>query len=79
VPEGIDVHDCDRGEFCTLVRTVDGLSECWRFHQGAGQIDVLSIVDLNGIPVVIDAAHYEPTPPEWVTEMEAIVDSTTFD
>jgi hypothetical protein len=79
VPEGIDLHDCDRGTFCTLALTADGLIHCWRFNQGAGQIDVLSIVDVDGIPVVIDAAHYEATPPEWVTEMEAIVDSTIFD
>ncbi len=79
VPDDAVFGDCDGAQFCTLVRDPGSRSgECWRFHQGPGQIDKLWIVDVDGVPVIIDAAWYDETPPEHVDELEAIVASTTF-
>ncbi len=64
---------------CTIAReSVAREGGCQRFHQGPGQIDKLWIVDVDGVPVIIDAAWYDETPPEHVDELEAIVASTTF-
>jgi hypothetical protein len=67
--------ECDRGEFRTLVEGPDGA----RYHQGPGQIDRLWIVDVNGELVVIDIGYYEGTPQAVVDELEAIVESITFE
>jgi hypothetical protein len=51
VPAGIDVADCDHGEF----RTWAASSGCCRYLE-AGQRDLLWIVDVDGNRLVIDAA-----------------------
>ena len=51
VPAGIDVADCDHGEF----RTWADPSGCCRYLQ-AGQRDLLWILDVEGNRLVIDAA-----------------------
>ena len=76
VPNDAALQSCDKQEFCTIV--TEAAMDCARYAQGPGQIDVLWIVKVNGFLVVIDAAHYDPTPPEHVTEMKAIVDSVRF-
>jgi len=77
VPDDAVFSECDRGEFRTLVDDpqLDGA----RYHQDPGQIDQLWIVDVNGVPILIDAAYYAGTPAEHVDEMRAIIDSITFD
>jgi hypothetical protein len=50
-----------------------------RYHQGPGQIDKLWILDVNGTLVVIDTGYYAGTPPAVVSELNAIVASTTFE
>ncbi|HJP71680.1 MAG TPA: hypothetical protein VJ975_08180 [Candidatus Limnocylindria bacterium] len=79
VPDDADFGGCDLGQFCSIAReSVAREGGCQRFHQGPGQIDKLWIVDVDGVPVIIDAAWYDETPPEHVAELEAIVASTTF-
>ncbi|HEU4864519.1 MAG TPA: hypothetical protein VFU44_12205 [Candidatus Limnocylindria bacterium] len=79
VPDDADFGGCDHGQFCTIAReSVAREGGCQRFHQGPGQIDKLWIVDVDGVPVIIDAGWYDETPPEHVDELEAIVASTTF-
>ena len=51
VPAGIDVADCDHGEFRTWAAPEGGT----RFLE-AGQRDLLWIVDVDGNRLVIDAA-----------------------
>jgi hypothetical protein len=76
VPNDTALQKCDSQEFCTIV--TEAATDCARYAQGPGQIDVLWIVKVDGFLVVIDAAHYDATPPEHVTEMEAIVASVRF-
>lgn len=79
VPDDASFGSCDSGVFCTIAReSVAREGGCQRFHQGPGQIDKLWIVDVDGLPVIIDGAWYDETPSEHVDEIEAIVASTTF-
>ena len=75
VYEGERFRDCDNGEFRTLVEGVDGA----RYHQGPGQIDKLWVLDVDGEIVVIDIGYYDGTPQSVIDELEAIVQSTTFE
>jgi hypothetical protein len=51
----------------------------FRYHQDPGQIDRLWILDVDGVLTVIDIAYYEATPQTVIDEMEAIVDSVSFE
>jgi hypothetical protein len=51
----------------------------FRYHQDPGQIDRLWILDVDGTLTVIDIAYYEGTPQSVIHELEAIVDSVSFD
>jgi hypothetical protein len=69
--------DCDQGYFGSW--TAGATLEPYRYHQGPGQIDELWILDVDGVLVVIDTAHYAGTPAEHVEELRAIVRSATFE
>lgn len=75
VPEDAVFTDCDEGYFASW--GVMGEDPA-RWHQDPGQIDELSILDVDGELVVLDAAYYEGTPEAVIEEMRAIVASTTF-
>jgi hypothetical protein len=75
VPDDAVFSDCDQGEFRTLVM---GISAA-RYHQDPGQIDVVWILDVDGVPAVVDWAYYAGTPTEHVEELRAIVESITFE
>ncbi|HUH17153.1 MAG TPA: hypothetical protein VMM85_04325 [Methylomirabilota bacterium] len=78
VPEDEVFSDCDRGTFGSW--GVPGSDPGpFRYHQDPGQIDKLWIVDVDGELAVIDAAYYEGTPQSVIDEMEAIVESLTFE
>jgi hypothetical protein len=51
VPAGIDLADCNGGEFRTWVHTMGGAMDL-----EPGQRDLLWIVDVDGSRLVIDAA-----------------------
>ena len=76
VPDDAAFAGCDEGEFCSFLDAAG--ADCQRYHQGPGQIDVLWIGKVNKVLVVIDASHYAGTPTEVITELEALVDSVTF-
>lgn len=79
VPDDAVFGTCARGQYCSFAReSVSREGGCQRFHQGPGQIDKLWIVDVDGVPMIIDAAWYDETPPDHVAEIEAIVNSVTF-
>jgi len=75
VPDDAVFSDCDGGEFRTLVEGDDGA----RYHQDPGQIDLLSVLDVDGELVIIDVAYYEGTPESVLDEMGAIVESATLE
>ena len=50
-PAGIDVADCDEGEFRTWIDPMEG-----QRNLEAGQRDLLWIVDVDGTRLVIDSA-----------------------
>jgi len=77
VPEDADFAACDRGYFGSWA--VPGDPTPSRYHQGPGQIDLLWIVDLDGVLTVMDASHYDQTPANDVDELRAIVESMTFE
>jgi hypothetical protein len=58
---------------------IDGGSETTRNAQGAGQVDELWILDVEGRIVILDATYSPATPDELVDEMRAMVESATFE
>lgn len=71
VPRDLDFADCDNGEFRSWVQGGDSA----RFHQGPGQHDVVWIIDVDGTPLVINAAFFDATPSAVRAEIQAILDS----
>jgi hypothetical protein len=73
VPIDANLAACDGGQFRSW-----GPEAMSRYHQGPGQIDQVWVVDVDGTLVTIDAARYAQTPAEVHAEMDAIVQSVTF-
>ena len=69
--------DCDQDLYGFY--GIEGEAEPARNAQGAGQIDELWIIDVDGAIVILDAAYSPATPPEMVEEMRAMVESATFE
>jgi hypothetical protein len=78
VPDDAVFSECDSGEFGSWGMTDDDVRP-FRYHQDPGQIDRLWILDVGGTLVVIDVAYYDGTPTSVIDEMEAIVESATFE
>lgn len=78
VPEDAVFSDCNSDTFGSWGLPGADLTPM-RYHQDPGQIDKLWIVDVDGTLAVIDTAYYEGTPQSVVDELEAIVDSASFD
>lgn len=76
VPLDAVFSQCDQSTFGSW--TVPGGQDPYRYNQAPGQIDKLSILDVDGELVVIDIAYYARTPQAVVGELEAIVSSGTF-
>jgi hypothetical protein len=78
VPDDAVFSECDQGAFGSWGVPGPDVTP-FRYHQDPGQIDKLWIVDVDGELVVIDIGFYEGTPQSVVDELEAIVDSITFE
>jgi hypothetical protein len=76
VPDDADLAACDGDGFATY-EVGDGGQPPG--PQDPGQIDQYWFVDVEGSIVFIDAWYYPDTPDETVEEMQAIVESATFD
>jgi hypothetical protein len=74
VPTDIEFSGCDAGEFRSW-----GPDANARFHQGPGQLDTVTVVDVDGTLVTIDAGTYAGTPADVRAELEAIVASIRFE
>lgn len=77
VPDDANFGSCDQGYFGSWGDDVEPTPT--RYHQGPGEIDEVWVLDVDGLMVVIDWAHYAGTPPADVDELRAIVESTTFE
>lgn len=78
VPDDAEFSECDDATFGSW--GVPGPDPApFRYHQDPGQIDTLWILDVDGTLAVIDMAYYEGTPQSDIDEMEAIVNSATFE
>lgn len=69
--------DCDHNIFGFYGAEND--TEPARNAQGAGQIDELSILDVNGSIVILDAFYGPATPADLVDEVQALANSATFE
>ena len=69
VPDAIDIDACPGGKF---------FSWPGRWQQGPGQVDMLWILDVEGQRVVFDAWTMPGVSPEQTSELQHMVDSTTF-
>jgi hypothetical protein len=78
VPDDAVFATCDSGTFGSWGVPGDDASP-FRYHQDPGQIDTVYILDVDGTLAVIDTAYYAGTPQTVVDELEAIVESVSFD
>jgi hypothetical protein len=76
VPDDAVFSECDQGEFRSWIEGPEGT----RYHQDPGQIDKLWILDVGGALdlVIIDAGYYAGTPQNVLEEIDAVVESATF-
>ena len=75
VPAGASLSDCDQLEFRTWVETGGGP----RYLGGPGQVDLLWILDVEGVPVVIDVALEAGASAQDRAQLMEIVDSIQID
>ena len=68
---------CDEDAFAFY--GVGGEAGHARNAQGAGQIDELWILDVNGAIVILDATYSPATPPALVEELRTMAESATFE
>jgi len=68
--------DCDNDVYAFY--GVEGESGEARNAQGAGQVDELWILDVDGSIVILDAAYSPATPAELVEELRTLAESATF-
>ncbi len=78
--------DCDRGVFSLYGIEGDTgevadaeFRQSGRNAQGAGQVDELWILDVNGSIVILDAGYSPATPAALVDELRALAESATFE
>jgi hypothetical protein len=69
--------DCDSDVFGFY--GVEGEAEPARNAQGAGQIDELWIMDVDGAIVILDGTYGPAAPADLVEEMRTLADSATFE
>ena len=77
VPDDLDVADCDPGYGGSWDCGGGGTMPCG-YHGGPDAIDVVYILDIDGLIMAWETWHYTGTSVEDVTEMEAVVQSASF-
>ncbi len=68
--------DCDQSQYGFYAGGAD--TEPTRNAQGAGQVDELWILDVNGVIVILDATYGPAASAELVGELRAMAESATF-
>ncbi len=79
VPDDAVFDECDLGFFASWGLAGGTEHDLGRYHQGPGQIDKLWILDVDGRLLVMDTSSYAGTPQAVVNELDAIVQSATFE
>lgn len=69
--------ECDNDVFAFY--GIEGETEDARNAQGAGQVDELWILDVDGSIVILDATYSPSTPADLVEELRAMAESATFE
>lgn len=69
--------DCDNATYAFY--GIEGDDSEARNAQGAGQVDELWILDVDGAVVILDATYSPATPAELVDELRALAESATFE
>jgi hypothetical protein len=70
--------DCDRTYFGTLEDANVDEPPPHRYHQGPGQIDEFWVMDVDGVPVVIDLTYFPDAPQQVIDDFHAMAESATF-
>ena len=68
---------CDNNIFAFY--GIEGEAEDARNAQGAGQVDELWILDVDGSIVILDAAYSPSTPADLVEELRSLAEAATFE
>ena len=76
VPDAAVFGDCEGETYLTYATGDDPGA---RPQQGSGQIDEISVLDVDGATVIISAQYRPDTRPELVDEMRSIAQSATFE
>jgi hypothetical protein len=71
--------DCDEDAFVFYGVEGESGEEVARNAQGAGQVDELWILDVNGSIVILDATYSPATPADLVDELRTLAESATFE
>ena len=71
--------DCDGDAFAFYGLEGEPETDHVRNAQGAGQIDELWILDVDGSIVILDAAYGRAAPADLVDELQALAESATFE
>ena len=77
VPDDLDFTECDPGYGGSWDCGGDGMTPCG-YHSGAGEIDTVYILDVDGVIMAWNTKYYAGTPAQDVAELEAIVQSASF-
>lgn len=76
VPDDAVFGDCEGETYLTYATGDDPGA---RPQQGSGQVDEISILDVNGATVIISAQYRPDTRPKLIEEMRSIAQSATFE
>ena len=68
--------DCDENVFVSYGTEEEAVS---RNHQGAGQVDELWILDVDGSIVILDASYSPATPADLIEELRNLAESAAFE
>jgi hypothetical protein len=74
VPAGLNLADCDLGHYLSWLDAGGG----WRYN-APGQHDLLWIVDVDGVPLVIDVSFEAGTSAQVRAELRQMVESISID
>lgn len=77
VPDGLDFTECDAGYGGSWDCGEDGMEPC-EYHTGAGEIDTVYVLDIDGLIMAWQTGYHPGTPVEDLAELEAIVQSASF-
>ena len=80
VPPDVHFATCDNAEYASWTgATRTGSEGGVRYQQGAGQHDLLWLLDVDGVRLVVDPVFYDETSQAALDELDAIFRSIRID